>query len=333
MMNNSTLLNTKSTYAEFTINWETIHAAWFATYLVTSLASFVGNILLTVVIYQTRALRTSTGYFVVYMAASDIFLPFCYLVDDIVFQRKDVGYLSQTTGTVFCKFNDLFWNISCGVSILSLMVIVAYRFCAVVFPMRAREQSRRTCIILLLLTWVLPIVMPSPTFIFVKFSSKNQYCYTDFSIQRLHLRMIWDTIRVSLSLFLPLLVMLILYPVIIVKLRRQKIPGNANCSQALIKRRKQNFRLTTMFITITVAFIVCWGMIRVMYLIDWVSFVIDCCTVDKVVNIVSLFPVVFHAVNPLMYFIFCLSNRQGIRQLLACCCRRAHVHHPLAVIR
>ena len=151
-MNKSTLLNTTSTYAWCAINWETIHAAWFATDLVTSIASIVGNILLIVAVYRTGTIRTSTDYFVVSMAASDIFLPLIIFALNIIFLRKDAGYLSRTTGTILCKLLYFILNVSYGVSILSLIVITVYRFYAVTFPIRARVQSRRTCIILLLLT-------------------------------------------------------------------------------------------------------------------------------------------------------------------------------------
>ena len=122
-----------------------------------------------------------------------------------------------------------------------------------------------------------------------------------------------------------------MYPVIIVKLRRQQIPGNANRSKTVIRRRNQNFRLTTMFITITVAFILCWGMIRVMYLTYLVSLVTDWCTFLKVYSVVVIFPTVFHAVNPVIYFSFCSSYRRGIKQLLPCCCRCTHVYHAAGV--
>ena len=62
------------------------------------------------------------------MAASDIFLPFSHLVGDIVFKRYDASYLSQTTGTVLCKFFDLFRHVSYGVSLLSLIITSVYRF-------------------------------------------------------------------------------------------------------------------------------------------------------------------------------------------------------------
>ena len=272
-MNNSTLLNTTSMYAGWTIIWETVRAVWFATGLVTSIASFVGNFLLVVVVYRARTIRTSTDYFVVSMAVSDIFLPLIFFALDTFFIREDAGYLSRTIGTVLCKLFYFLSSVSYGVlSILSLVVITVYRYYAVAFPMRARVQSRRTCIILLLLTWVLPIVMSSPTLSWFNFSVKHQKCYSEISNNQSR---IWDVMYASCFDFLPLLVMMVLYPVIIVKLRQQKIPGNANCSQVVITRRKQNFRLTTMFITITVAFIICWGMDQIMFLIFLFSLVTD----------------------------------------------------------
>ena len=190
--------------------------------------------------------------------------------------------------------------------------------------MQARVQSRRTCIILLILTWVFSIAMSSPWLVFLNFDLKYQNCFSELST--LHSR-IWDTVFLSLFFFLPLLVMLVLYPVIIVKLRRQKIPGKSNCSQAVIRIRKQNFPLTTMFLTITVAFILCRVAYTIMYLIDLFSMVTDRCTFNKIFNIVRTFPLVFHAIYPMINFIFCPSYRQVIKQLLSCCCRHTQIHH------
>ena len=105
----------------------------------------------------------------------------------------------------------------------------------------------------------------------------------------------------------------------------EDIPRNANCPQAVIKR-KHNFRLTTMFLTITVAFIICWRMNHITPLIYLFSLT-DECTFHNVHNVVNAFPVMFHAINPVIYFIFCPSYRQGIKQPLSCCFRRVHEQH------
>ena len=314
-MNNNTLLNgTTSTYVGCSINFETVYIAWFATSLITSLTSLVGNIMLIVVVYRTRRI-TSTDYFVVNMAVSDVFFPILNFFYIVFLFCKFADRISHTTGTVLCKFLNFFLNVSYQVSILSLIVIAFYRFYAVAFPMRARVQSRRTCIILLFLTWALPIAMCSPTLFFLNFNLKYQFCYLGLS---LHHWRIWNIIRISFFFFVP---------VIIFKLRRQKIPGNAKPSQAVIRRKKQNFRLTAMFITITVAFMLCWGMERVMYLNVLFLLVINWCTFLKVITVVVIFPTVFYAINPLIYFIFCPSYRQGIKQLLSRCFRHAYEQH------
>ena len=64
-----------------------------------------------------------------------------------------------------------------------------------------------------------------------------------------------------------------------------------------------------------------------MRLIYSFSLLTDWCTFDRVYNVVVILPVVFHAVNPMIYFIFCSSYRQEIKQLLCCCPRCTHVHH------
>ena len=324
-MNNSTLLNTNSTHAECSIDRETVFVAWFALGLITSIVTFVGSILLIVVIYRTRTIRTSTDYFVVNMAASGTLFTSLDLFYVVQLLGK-ADYLSQTTGTLLCKFIGFFWCVSYEVSILSLVVIAGYRFYAVAFPMPTRVQSRRSCIILLLFTWVLPIAVSIPVLFFTIFKVEHQYCFGKFSIHQSHI-LLWDFLYLSSFFLLPLLVMLVLYPVIIVKLRQQKILGNATCSQAVMAKWKQNFRLMTMFLTITVAFILCWGTDRVMYLIYSFSLVTDWCTIDKVDIFVVELPLVFHAINPVIYFIFCSSYRKEIKQLLSCCCCHTHLHY------
>ena len=255
-MNNSTLPN-HSSFVGCSINLKTVYATWLNTVLVRCIAAFVGNVLLIVVIHRTAALRTTTNLFVANMTASNAFLQAVNGLNDILINRKGPANLSHTTGAILCKFFGFFINVSYGVSMLSLVVITVYRFYAVLFPMRARVHNTRICIVLIFLIWVLPMTICSPSLLFYHVVLEyRHFCYMEQSTR--HLR-IWHTIRISLFFFLPLLVMLVLYPVIIVKLRRQKIPGNANCSQAVIRRRKHNFRLTTMCITITVAFTLCWG--------------------------------------------------------------------------
>ena len=80
-----------------------------------------------------------------------------------------------------------FSEVSYEVSILSLIVISGHRFYEVASSMQARVQSRRTCIILLILTWVFSIAMSSPWLVFLNFDLKYQNCFSELST--LHSRM------------------------------------------------------------------------------------------------------------------------------------------------
>ena len=203
-MNSSTLLSTDSTYAGCTIiNWETVFVAWFAIGLITSIATIVGNILLIVVICRTRTIGTSIDYFVVSMAVSGCLFTSLDLFYVVRLLGKTV-YVSQTTGTVLCKLIGFFWRVSLEVSILSLIVIANYRFYAVVFPTRAIVQSRRICIILLLLTLVLPIAVSSPIIFFNNFNVEDQFCLMELSTHQLHI-ILWKDVYLSLSFLLLLI--------------------------------------------------------------------------------------------------------------------------------
>ena len=47
----------------------------------------------------------------------------------------------------------------------------------------------------------------------------------------------------------------------------------------------------------------------------------------KILIIAIFSPMVFHAISPVICFLFCSSYRQGIKQLLSCCCRHTQVQH------
>ena len=165
MVNNSTLPN-HSSFVGCSINLKTVYATWLNTVLVSCIAAFAGNVLLIVVIHRTAALRTITNLSVANMTASNVFLPAVNGLNNILINRKGPANLSHTIGAILCKFFGFFINVSYGVSMLSLVVITVYRFYAVTFPMRARVQNTRACIILIFLTWVLPMTMCSPSLFF-----------------------------------------------------------------------------------------------------------------------------------------------------------------------
>ena len=157
MTNNSTTTN--ATERGRDINHDFISEYWLYSNIVCNTASFVENILIILTIYKTKTLRTTTNYFVANMAISDVFVPVTEMLGDVLI---NLAVLRQVLSVALCKVFAYLSNTSYGVSISSLVVITVYRLYAVVLPMRARLQSSKTSVVLILCTWLLPTAVCCP---------------------------------------------------------------------------------------------------------------------------------------------------------------------------
>ena len=152
--------------------------AYFAILLV----SFVGNILLVVVIYKNKQLRKSINFFVFSMAVSDLFTPLTIMPMKIIeiisgsFAWKVDS--PQILGNILCKLCYFLPDVSLGVSIQSLLLISMDRFIAVVFPFSAKLISSKVRLTSILCTWIIAVAVHAPYFYaFRLFTFKNKsYC-------------------------------------------------------------------------------------------------------------------------------------------------------------
>ena len=82
-----------------------------------------------------------------------------------------------------------------------------------------------------------------------------------------HYFFIWYITFLVLLFVLPVVLMLVLYPVIIVTLLRLKVPGNSSSLSQVIRLRKRNIHLTKMFISIIVPLLVTNGTFQLAFVI------------------------------------------------------------------
>ena len=218
---------------------------WLYSLVICSIISVIGNILVIMTVYRNKTLHTTPNYFIATMAVSDLFTPLnsSFILTTFL---VDGGKSSRAFYTIFCKLSFFLVTISCGVSMNSLVVITVHRFYAVVYPMKARLERKKLRRVLLAVTWFMPIILSLPLLQATDFHSDSYSCQTDQTY------LIYNIVFLTVFVAVPLAIMLILHTVIIVKLTKQKIPGN---SSSHIIRRQQNVRLTKMFITIVFLFV------------------------------------------------------------------------------
>ncbi|KAJ7381841.1 neuromedin U receptor [Desmophyllum pertusum] len=152
---------------------------------IVSLAAFIGNILVIATFRKTTTLRTSTNYYLVNMAISDLFCG-CfnwplYATEGMLTSRV---FITEPLASVVCKLGMYFRVISQVVSILSLVLIAVDRYVAIVFPLKITVLRRkRVRLALSLLTWIIPVASGLPYYLYTKIVKVNDqaFCRTMLS--------------------------------------------------------------------------------------------------------------------------------------------------------
>ena len=284
----------------------------FISYIVISFTSAVGNFLVILIVYRNRLLRTTPNYFIASMSASDMFYPIASLITFTISRYGDLNILSDKQNYVLSVLANLFADLSFGVSMQSLVAICVHRFYAVVYPLKARLENPKLCTLTICLNWLSATAL----YAFKTYSSVGKNCETGMSYMY-NQWLLFDVID-SCLVVVPFLVMLVLYPIILRNLRGRKLPGVTNSSSLqATRRKKQNVRLSLMFITLVVIFFATWGILWGIALIYEYS--PHTSAVSKVVPFALLLPGIYTSINPLIYFSYSTNYRNGLKEIFSCC--------------
>ena len=258
--------------------------------------SFLGNTLVILIVCRNKKMRTTPNLLIVNMAVANILRSSSLMAFVILlfYMRIDLSTANKLLQAKLWKLFACFAKVSYNVVIASLTVVSVYRFCAVVFPIKARHRIKKNCLIVI---WVLTLTESSP--IMFDLSSTQTYLY--------------NVVDEVLTLVLPCFVMFCLYSTIIINLWRQKIPGDPSII-LIRKRRKQNITLTAMFINLLILFCLTNG---TAYILAWLYPTETEPTNTAVIRETLL--LVYQVTNPFIFFIYCRNYRQGLKELFNCC--------------
>ena len=134
-------------------------------------------------------------------------------------------------GQVVCKMVTFFWLVSIIVSVHSLVLIAVDRFGAVVFPLRSPLISSKLCPFFILATWIIAMAVSSPhllAFEVAAYADGNvRPCRARFSEAMEESSSYENYLLALIAVFfyVPIALLVIIYSVIVIKLKTQKIPG------------------------------------------------------------------------------------------------------------
>lgn len=289
---------------------------------VLTLMSFVGNSLVILIIYKNRGMRTTTNYFIVSMAMSDVLFTASTMPRAIIegFSHPTQWFVSGVPGLVLCKFVYFFQDVATAVSILSMVAIAVDRFYGVVYPMKIHDlftgAVRRRVVFC---TWALAVLFHAPYFYTRRLLSKGDevQCINTWepAFENSEASKVYFLILSTAMFIFPLALVSVLYSVIIINLKRQKFPGNQSFRN---KKRlaQRNKSVLKMVVTVVIVFAICWLPLNVMvYLFIFLWNPRPPCGLHLVNFCVLFLAYSNSSISPGLYFIFSQNFRQGLRNV------------------
>ena len=285
--------------------------------------SLMANSFIVMIVYKTPTFRKPINYFIANMTMSDLL----YSIFQIPFALSCLHTTSWPIGGKFgqalCKLVPFFRNASIIVSIQNLILIAVDRFVAVVFPLRSPLIRSKLCPFFISATWIVAAAVFSPYLLFayqlVEFSGE-MWCLPRWKKAFGESSSFADYVLVDPILFTytPLVLLVLLYSIILIKVKTQIHPGeqSANTQQQRNRRNRNVFQMST---AIVLVFLFCWLPLKTNILVIWYSSMDFSCGFALYYEVTYYMSSGYFAINPIMIcFIFSSYYRQGLKRLMNC---------------
>ncbi|CAH3111922.1 unnamed protein product [Porites lobata] len=286
--------------------------------------SLTGNSFIVLIVYKTPTLRKPINYFIANMAMSDLLYSIIWPPTTLsLIHSTNLWLIGGQFGQALCKLVH-FSDVSSIVSIQNLVLITVDRFVAVVFPLRSPLIRSKLCPFFILGTWIVAAAYLSPyfyTYQLVEYAGKR-WCAarrkkvfgTSSSLADYHL------VGPILFIYIPVMLLVLLYSIIIIKLKTQKHPGeqSANTQQ---QRNRRNRNVLQLSIAIVLVFVFCWLPNTTNFLIIRYrasSIHQFSCGFWLYYYVTYYIAVGYCAINPIICFAFSSNYRQGLKRLMNC---------------
>lgn len=291
--------------------------------------SVLGNSLVMLVVSRTNEIRATVNFFIFNMAVSDLIFTIVITPREITEVVSDINrpwFLSGILGSATCKLCYFIQDVCTAVSMLTLVAIATDRYYAIVFPMRSGVITSKLRKVIVISIWIIAMGFVSPDlYVFrIKKSVQNTNLYECFALWDEKPGFAYFLISSAFLFILPLMIMMVIYSIILVTIRRRKIPGSLESSRARRHKERRNRRVLKMVLAVLLAFLVCWLPCNIYIYMNYFGFrKHSTCNGKDTVFVVTLFLAYTNAaINPFIYFAFSENYRRAAVNIIKCKSKR-----------
>ena len=292
------------------INLSAVGIGEIISYSLILVVSLIGNSLIGLIVYKTPNMRKPINYLITNMAMSDLLFPLFAIPTLLAELQYDGWFISGPLGLALCKLSLYLPVVSYSVSGQSHILIAVDRFVAVVFPIRSPLIGRKWFPLIITATWIVALTLHTPRLV------NGKVFYDDGMFCGYFLEEAWPSVVASTYITIVLLV--ILYSIILIKLKLQAPPGEQSTNVEK-QRKRRNKNALRMAIAIVLAFLFCCVPNTTARLIMMLNdSVWNSCSFELFTIFAHLMYIANCTVNPFICLIFSSNYRQGLRKLLKC---------------
>ena len=262
------------------------------------------------------------------MAMSDLLYPIFFVPARLAEWHAGSWLIGGTLGQALCKIYVFFADVSSLVSIQSLVLITVDRFVAVVVPLRSPLVSRKLCLFFIIATWIVAMAVHSPYLVAYKLVKYPE---------RLMCKSLWQEAfggntypnyvlaGAIVFFYIPFVLLVILYSIILIKLKKQAHPGekSANAEEKRTRRNKNVFKMT---VAIVVVFFICYiPCLSIMIILGFSapdSPIFSSCSFYPYALVTLFMAYANCAINPIICLTLSSNYRQALKRLVSCCAAR-----------
>ena len=289
------------------------------------IVSLIANSLIVILVCKTPNLRKPINYFIANMASSDLLYPIFLMPWNLSFLHTNTFLIGGQLGQALCKLVPFIISVSFVVSIQNLILIAVDRFGAVVFPLRSPLIRSKLCPFFIIATWIVAAAVSSPdlfTYELVEYPEGTCRCVENWKTEAFGESSSFARFSLAyyiLFIYIPVLLLVILYSIIVIKLKTQVHPGeqSANSQQ---QRDRRNRNVLQMSIAIVTVFVFCCLPYSINVLITQYqdTFTHLSCSFWIYKKVILYVANAYCAINPVICFIFSSNYRNALKRLIKC---------------